>query len=187
MCARCVQMHVDRVWHKYASRAVPRLRSVTNRVLIMNENNTRASISKHTFLGVKPFGSTTLAAEACGKISCMRTNVTPIITGIICMLTCSSLNRTDVTNHSNNSSSVRFLLIKNEWNLIRIVFNTSIFQIKCQSSKKDNKVYTREFLNLNQWIVTNYPVVLFTDNQWSSKLKKEEIWAYITKILIFAR
>jgi len=70
MCARCVQMHVDRVWHKYASRAVPRLRSVTNRVLIMNENNTRASISKHTFLGVKPFGSTTLAAEACGKISC---------------------------------------------------------------------------------------------------------------------
>jgi len=119
----------------------------------------------------------------------MRTNITPIITGIICMLTCcSSLNRTDVTNHSNNSSSVRFLLTKNEWNLIRILFNTSIFQIKCQSSKKDNKVYTREFLNLNQWIVTNYPVVLFTDNQWSSKLKKEEIWAlYILQILIFAR
>lgn len=78
-----VQMHVDRVWHKYASRVVPRLRSVTNRVLIMNENNTRASISKHTFLSVKPSGSTTLAAEVCGKISrsYIRTNITPIITG----------------------------------------------------------------------------------------------------------
>lgn len=50
-----------------------RVRSVTNRVLIMNENNTRASISKHTFLGVKPSGSTTPPAEA-WKISCPDEN-----------------------------------------------------------------------------------------------------------------
>lgn len=63
--SRCMSIVYDINMHRSS-----RVRSVTNRVLIMNENNTRASISKHTFLGAKPSGSTTSAAEACGKISC---------------------------------------------------------------------------------------------------------------------
>lgn len=42
-----VQMHVDRVWHKYALQAAMRVRSVTNRALIMNENNTRLNLETH--------------------------------------------------------------------------------------------------------------------------------------------
>lgn len=88
VCAsRCMSTVYDINMHRGS-----RVRSVTNRVLIMNENNTRTSISKLSSASSHPV-QRLLRQKRAEKYRARRANMTPIITvKRICMLSRSSLS-----------------------------------------------------------------------------------------------